>query len=125
MIGIDSDFIIDLLRGNQKAEEKAKEIQDPAFTTTINFFEVMRGVIRHSKKKEIAIEFFNEIQILDLDYPASLKSAEIASRLDQKGIFVGSGDVLIAGILLSNGIEKIISNNREHFENCGLGTLPY
>lgn len=125
MIGIDSDFIIELLKGNNKALEKAQATQEPIFTTTINFFEVMRSVMRHSKKREIALEFFNEIQILDLDYAASLKSAEIASKLDQSGKFAGSGDVLIAGILLSNGIEKIISNNKDHFETCGMSVVSY
>ena len=54
------------------------------------------------------------------------KSAEISANLDAKGLKVDNVDILIAGIVLSNGYTEILTNNVSHFENIqGLKIYTY
>ena len=44
------------------------------------------------------------------------KAAEIYDSLDSKGLRIDDNDVLICGIMLTNGIKKILTKNVKHFE---------
>jgi predicted nucleic acid-binding protein len=43
-------------------------------------------------------------------------AAEIYDNLEAQGQRIDDNDILIAGIMLSNGIKKIITKNVNHFE---------
>ena len=45
-----------------------------------------------------------------------MKSSEIYDQLSSKGQLIEDNDILIAGIMLSNGINKIITRNKRHFD---------
>lgn len=52
--------------------------------------------------------------------------AKIFDRLDAKSKTIDDNDILIAGIMISNGIKKIITKNRKHFERIqGIEVLSY
>ena len=56
------------------------------------------------------------MEIFPLGYKEAEKAAEIYDLLESKGNLIDDNDILIAGIMLSNGINKIITKNVKHFE---------
>jgi len=120
MIFIDSDIIIDYFRGDESIVNILNENLDKIATTEINVFEVMFGF--HLKKniseKRIneAIKFFDSIDVFAFDYGCGEKSAELLSILIKEGKQIDQNDCLIASIILKNGFNKILTNNKKHFE---------
>jgi len=122
MKGVDTTFLIDLLKGDQAAAKKARELDgEPlVFTTQINVFEIYRGVYRLApaqRQRHLALlhSLMDGFHLLDLNHQASLKAARISGELMRRGITLDGGDTLIAGILLTNGCDTIVTNDK-HFE---------
>jgi len=115
MIFIDSDFIIDYLRGNGEIIDIIDNYSDNIATTEINVFEVMLGL--HLKKnvseKQIkaAKDFFNIIPVFFLNQGCGEKAAEIFSNLIKEGKGIDQNDCLIAAIILKNGHDKIVTSS--------------
>ncbi len=117
MKALDTTFLIDLLNG----QEETKQIlqgKDPLFTTQINMYEIIRGLfLAHAPSSKIAqiIHLFEEIRVLPLNDAGIIQSAEISSQLIHKGVKIPDNDCLIAGILISHKINKIVTRNVSHF----------
>jgi tRNA(fMet)-specific endonuclease VapC len=60
--------------------------------------------------------FFSDIKILDLGIKASEESSEVMARLLSIGKTVNTLDVLIAGIAITNGADKIVSRDKDFLE---------
>jgi len=130
MILADSTLIIDFLRGKKEAIGLVEKYEQILCTTEINVFEIMTGAhivgrdIKNSLNKIMAITSI--IGVLPLDRKASLKASEINAGLIKKGIKIEPMDALIGGIALSQGITKIITNNKKHFSRIeGLKIISY
>lgn len=122
MKGVDTTFLIDLLRGDQAAARKGRELDEEplVFTTQINVFELYRGVYRLApaqRQRQLALlhSLMDGFNLLDLSHQASLKAAQISGELMRRGIALDAGDTLIAGILLTNGCDTLVTNDN-HFE---------
>ena len=120
---LDTTFIIDLLRGNKNAIEKAMdlELEDKVITTEICVFELYYGIFHQKSKKTKGYikklnKFLDKLEIFPLDRKSSIKAAKIAAELTKKGLEIGSHDSMIAGITLANGCNIIITDNVEHFK---------
>lgn len=120
---LDTTFIIDLLRGNAEAVDKAGELDKEAelFTTEINVFEVLYGIFRDkniNKEKELqsARKLFGRLTLLPLKGEATIKSAKIAGELAQKGLTIDPHDCITAGISLSNGVSTVVTKNKAHYQ---------
>ncbi|MEK6927692.1 MAG: type II toxin-antitoxin system VapC family toxin [Nanoarchaeota archaeon] len=130
MIGIDTGVLIDLFRENESLRKFLEGIDEPLVTTIINYQEIFFGI---NPKKESFVgesnfynELFSNLEIYQLDKFSSDKSSNIFWYLNNMGKDIGKFDSLIAGILLANGIDKIITKNAKHFENVkGLKVLSY
>ncbi len=120
MIFIDSDFIIDYLIGKENITTIINDFQEDIATTEINVFEVMFGIYlkQNVSQKQInsANEFFNNINIFPFSANCGEKSAEILSNLIKQGKEIDQNDCLIASVILENGYNKILTNNKKHFE---------
>ena len=110
---LDSDIIIDFLRGKEDAVNYIKNTNDELATTTINVFEVYFGGYKIGKIKDLD-EFFSSLKILNLDFNSSKKAAEIASRLSKEGKQIEVKDLLIASICLVNNC-VLVTSNVKHF----------
>ena len=122
MICLDSDFIIDFLRGQKEAINKLQKINSEdrdIVTTSINSLEIFIGIIEvdgiSSNRIENTRNFLDNIGILNFDHLAAEKSANIINTLKMSGTPIGIKDSLIAGIVLSNNV-TLLTRNIKHFE---------
>ncbi|MBS3102949.1 type II toxin-antitoxin system VapC family toxin [Candidatus Woesearchaeota archaeon] len=123
MILLDTSFLIDLLKERRNAVDKAAELvnRDILATTYVNIYELLIGVFNKKgidyEKKMNTIEHLTEkLEVLTLEKDSTIKSAEIGGELMLKGQIVGDTDNMIAGIALSNGINTIVTRDKEHFK---------
>ncbi len=116
MIVLDTSVLIDYFKGENRSFDIIEN--SDAVTTVITYHEILSG-IKHKKarKEEIFFRrFFSDIKVLDFDLKASEESSEIMSRLLNIGKIVNTLDVLIAGIAVTNGADKIVSRDKDFLE---------
>lgn len=120
MKGLDTTFLIDLLRKDPQATLKALELDKEAliYTTEANVYELISGVKTANRDRALQNigNLLGRIIVLPLDRKASIKAGFIASELSEQGKMIDDIDCLIAGILITNGCETIITRNVKHFE---------
>ncbi|ACP34659.1 PilT protein domain protein [Sulfolobus islandicus L.S.2.15] len=110
---LDSDIIIDFLKGRDEAVNYIKKSKEELATTSINVFEVYFGGYKIGKTKCLE-DFFSSLKILTLDYNASKKAAEIGTKLSNEGRQIEVKDLLIASICIVNGY-TLVTSNIKHF----------
>jgi tRNA(fMet)-specific endonuclease VapC len=115
MTVLDTNFLIDLLRGKGNPEAILDMIEHPK-TTTINVFELYFGAERSVKKRQ-SISNINSLikslEILEFDVPAAVKTAGIHAKLKSSGRTLEIEDLFIAGIVIVNN-EELMTRD-EHF----------
>ena len=115
---IDSDCIIDFLKGKREAIEIVDKHKEELVTTEINIFEILFGIYKNKvinkTEEETAKSFFDSIDILSKN-GWGIKAAEIFSDMMKQGNVIEQNDCLIASIMLVNGCNKIITQNTKHF----------
>lgn len=122
MICLDTTFIIDFLKNNPSAINACNNLKDEILvTTTVNVFEILFGILRkkqinHTKEIEGFMNFISSVDVLSLDYKSSVRASELASDLVRKGLQIESNDCLIAGTMLANNCNTLISLDKEHFQ---------
>lgn len=126
---LDSDLLIDFLRGKAEALMTMKELEDEALaTTTINQFELLYGAKLSKKSTENLNEVKKLLKNLNI-YTFDEKSSEVASTiladLRRPGKIIGMNDVFIAGICRANNLD-LVTKNTKHFERIsGLNIEEY
>ena len=130
MIGLDSTAIIDLFRKDKSIGDLISSLDDQVAVTQINYLEVMLGLdfdnLKHKIEENYYDKLFNDFVNFDLDILTSKKAAEIANSLRKKGETIDPFDCAIAGILIQNGVKKIITRNIKHFSKIkGLDVISY
>ena len=121
MICLDTSTLIDLLRNKKEAVQKIEKSKEHVATTRINIFEILFGIfVKKDKEKQKFSErtksLIDKIKILELDEVSCIKSAKIKSELIMHGKEIETTDCLIAGIMLANDCEKIITRDKDHFD---------
>jgi len=71
---------------------------------------------RYNELYKIWTEFISSMEIFLLGYKEAEMAAKIYDNLESQGQRIDDNDILITGIMLSNGIKKIITKNVNHFE---------
>lgn len=130
MIGLDTTAIIDLFREDLNLKEILEKIDEPLVTTELNYIELVFGIDHENKRaqleEEYYDEFFNSILSFNITRQVSKKASQIFWNLKKIGRTIEQIDCVIAGILLTNGVQKIITRNKKHFENIkGLEVISY
>lgn len=112
---IDSDVLIDVLKGRQSAAAWIAEYSrdNLLITSSVNVFELARGW-DSDRATEAGMALLREFIILPLDTRAALEAAMIDTELQQRGTPLDAGDLLIAGMARANGL-AIITRNVRHF----------
>lgn len=126
---IDSDILIDFMRGNKSSIQLIDSLSEnhELYTTDINLFELYYGAYRSNNiEKNIALikGFSNSITILNTNPESMEISGRISANLNKSGNMVDIKDVLIAGICLINNC-LMATNNKKDFERLGVKIISY
>jgi len=125
VIILDTATCIDYLNGNKNLKKVLLKQEDLIHITAISIYEINIGLERTKRKisenrykqlYKIWLEFISGMEIFALGFKEAKKAAEIYDNLESKGLRIDDNDVLIAGIMISNGIKKIITKNVKHFK---------
>lgn len=130
MICLDTTALIDLFNDDQSIRNVLNVITEPLVTTIVNYQEVMFGI--DAEKENFAQEepyydeIFNQFIIYDLTKEACKKSSIVFYQLKRKGVSIEPFDAMIAGICLEQGVTKILTKNKKHFEKIkGIEIVEY
>ena len=121
MVCLDTNFIIDILHGNDLVKKKKLELDEAGtliYTPAPVVVELIAGAhLKGKKEKEIEEikKFLSTTFILPLNYECAIKAGEIVSDLMQRGILIGIEDAMIAAIAIKNN-EPLVTKNLKHFE---------
>ena len=116
---LETTFLVDLLRGNAKALEKLKELQqrkETQLVTAPTIHELWRGIIRRrygDQQRQKIEETLAGIMVLGMTAETAKRSGEIEGKLANEGSMIDPEDCMIAGIALHNK-ESVLTND-EHF----------
>lgn len=130
MICLDSDCIIDFLKGKKDVIRAVNRYHEQVVTTEINRFEVLFGVYakkphRH-QEKEIASNFFDVIEVLPFDEGCGDVAASTLAFLTKKGQVISQNDALIAAAMSKHGCSTILTRNTKHYDKIpGINTVKY
>lgn len=119
MVCVDTDFVIDLGRKDQKALKKLLEFEkngESVFTTVVTVAELYHGANRARDKTRALADVKGDLarfSVLDLSYDSAMLWGELAEKLKSNSI--GELDLFIASIALAND-QTLITRNKKHFE---------
>lgn len=116
MILVDSDVLIDALRGREPARSRIAEGLEAGtlVTTAITAFELRSGA-RTPKQEEDIEALLTPLGIVPFDGDASRAAARARRELERRGETIGMADYLIAGVCLARAL-PLLTRNRDHFE---------
>jgi predicted nucleic acid-binding protein len=118
---LDTNFLIELIRGNREAQQKASSLQSsgiPVKTTSINACELYKGAYKSMRPEDNIKEIesmLENITVLDFDQKSSKKAAKIMEELRAAGQSLSAMDIMIAAITLANN-ETLLTKDTEHFK---------
>ena len=117
---LDTDVLIDFLRGDPKTAEKVERLEEEFVlaTTTINLFELYYGAFR-TEKIERNVKTVKKLAARLKLLVFADKSAELSGRvmaeLEKEGQTIGFRDAMIAGMVLENTV-LFYTRNVKHFK---------
>lgn len=116
-ITVDSTFIIDILRSDEAASEKARELdsrRDTKFLTTPVLYEITAGLLFTRSRSEAAAfrRISSSFAVLPFDEASATKAAEVRAELLRLGVPKGHVDVMIAGIAIANN-HTLVSRDKD------------
>jgi len=116
---LDTDILIDLLRGESKTVEEIKQLEDKfeLVTTAINLFELYYGAYKTGRERNIEAvkEVARRVEVLNLTEKSAEISGKILAELEKRGEAIDFRDVMIAGIVIENNM-TLYTRNVKHFE---------
>src|SRR3989338_718630 len=101
---LDTSFVIDVLRKNDKALKKLEELEasdEVLSITAITIFELWHGLIRirfQKEKENRLLETMRGLITLNLDFESAKEGGKMYGELKGKGIAIDAEDCMIAGI---------------------------
>jgi len=118
-ICIDTDVLIDLLRGLETEGIKELEREEAILmTTVINSFELYYGAYK-TKKRDANLSavkaLLKRLVILQMSEEASEVAGAVLGDLESKGQMIDFRDALIAGIVVVNDA-TLLTRNLDHFK---------
>lgn len=116
---LDSDVLIDHLRGKNRVVDEVRRLEEECIlsTTSINVFEVFYGAYKSGRRANVesAARLVERLVVLDFDRKAAEAAGRILAHLESRGEAVEFRDVLIGATCLVNGY-AIATWNTEHFK---------
>ncbi len=118
-ICLDTDVLIDFLRGKRKIVETIERLEEKheLLTSSINIFELYYGAYRTGRGGNVTAvdELAERLEILKLTEQSAKISGEILAELESDGRAIDFRDILIAGIVMENDV-TLFTGNKRHFQ---------
>ena len=117
----DTSFLIDILRKKSDLKDLILSLDEegPHCTNTIVVHEFFVGGLG-SKNSNAELKVRKDLIHKLIVFPFDIKSAEESSKIENKlrisGELIGTADILIAGTMIANDIDTILTRNYKHFE---------
>lgn len=131
MACLDTSYIIDFLRGENKAKEMFEQLEIIDNNIFIPAPVVMELISRAYLSNDIqeeeskVISFLSSAFILNLEIKAAILAGKIEADLIKSGNIIEPEDIMIAATCISKN-ETLITRNKKHFERIkGLKIQSY
>jgi tRNA(fMet)-specific endonuclease VapC len=118
---IDTDILVDFLRGNPQTSSLISRLEERKFllaTTAVNEFELYYGAHK-SKEPEKAVlltrQLVDRLVVLPLTSKSARKAGHIYAALEKQGHIIGLRDTLIGAIAQTRDF-SVATRNLSHFE---------
>ncbi len=118
---IDTDVLIDLLRGSEKVVSFIKELENRRVklsTTVVNAFELYYGAYK-SKKQLLNItatrKLLENLVVLSMNLRSAEKATQIQAEMEEEGQPIGIRDTIISAIALTKGY-SLVTRNTAHMQ---------
>lgn len=127
---LDTTFIIDLLRGDEAAVEKAMEMEADLVQqrlSSMTLFELYYGVARSNQpedERETVEDVLSTKPIHPADTAVMRKAGRLSGELATQGNTVADGDVVI-GATADVVDEPVLTRNIDDFERLGVPIETY
>ena len=109
---LDTDILIDFIRGEEDAVNYIRKIKDKGeelATTWVNSCEILKGAYSRGEPQEISgiHNLLNSLYVLLPTIGTSELYAQLYSRLKHKGKIIGDFDLIISSIAIENDVVLI------------------
>jgi tRNA(fMet)-specific endonuclease VapC len=116
---LDTDILIDFLRGDVKTVEEIKQLENQfeLATTAINLFELYYGAHKTGRERNVEAvrELAERLEVLKFTHKSAEISGKILAELEKNGKAVDFRDVMIASIVIENNV-TLYTKNLKHFK---------
>ena len=105
-----------------------KEKKNKLYITEIAIFEVAKGIFWYKNKKnfEDFLKFLGSLDIVPTNTIFSMDAAKISAELKNKGVIIDNEDLLMVGMMVNFGIDRIATRNNKHFSQIkGIQVVSY
>jgi len=119
---VDTDVLIDFLRGLPPAQAFVSNLPDQAYVSAITIAELHVGV-RDGKERAVLTEFLDTLETIALDAELAAEGG-ILRRDYGKSHGVGLNDALIAATALKNRLQ-LVTLNEKHYPMVKNLLVPY
>ena len=122
---LDTDVIVEVLRGNARVREAQGLSEGIIATTVISVAELCYGAAKatHSDREYAAIdEFLLSVVVLDVSVEAARVFGETKAALERAGRRLPDADLLIAAICLARRATLVTGNGRHFARISSLAT---
>jgi predicted nucleic acid-binding protein len=123
MIGVDTCFLIDILRKDDILGDILIPDDDLVICSLV-YFEFLLGCT--DKEAKIFEEMIQPFIKIDATFESMKIAAQNYKQLKTQGLVISQADCVIAATYLNHGITQILTRNRKHFERIeGLQIINY
>jgi tRNA(fMet)-specific endonuclease VapC len=115
LIVVDTDVVIDFFNGIFPGAEAVSKLiaREEAALTSISVFELYAGIEKKRRLSQIET-LIQGVTILSLDVIEAVIAGKIYTQLKANGRLIGTHDILIASICVSNAL-PLYTKNVAHF----------
>lgn len=111
-ICLDSEVIVDFLRGERNTVEKIKQYEEEELcATTLTIFELLLAI----RKQEIVNQFIRNITPLSFDEKCGIIAARIYNDSQDIGMVRPVRNIITAAVCINNGA-FLVTKNRNYYE---------
>jgi len=125
MACLDTTFLIDWLRGSERAKRKYDELKDhpdggpkQLSISVIGAYELQKGAkLSKNVPRDVKLvhDLVSELAILEIDASVAFIASELYSDLSNKGKMIGEFDILIAATCIASN-QALVTNDKD-FDN--------